>query len=61
MKLDKAIKVIENILDSVEPGDPQEEQDALELGIEALKRIRDIHARHPDVTFNLLPGETPLQ
>jgi len=58
MKLEKAIEVIENILDSVEPGDPQEEQDALELGIEALKAVKDARVNNYYTPIAPLSGET---
>ncbi len=40
MNISKAITVLEDIIHYVEPGDPPEEHQAAQLGIEALKRIQ---------------------
>jgi len=58
MIIDKAIKVLEDILHYVEPGDSPEEHRAIELGIEALKRVRDNNLNPQRADFRPLPGET---
>ena len=59
MKITKAIEILNDILQHVEPGDPPEEHDAVKLGVEALKR----HRNRDYLTYNEvhqgLPEETP--
>lgn len=59
MKLDKAIEILTLNLNFASKKMPQDCQDAIKLGIEALKRVKD----NPIVpTFHqraLLPGEDP--
>jgi len=58
MNLPKAIEILEDIILYVQPGDPPEEHDAINLGIEALKRVQE----HPTLGScfwpHRLPGET---
>ncbi len=59
MQIDKAIEILADILHYVQPGDPPDEHDAIKLGIESLKLIK----QHPTIRYflqdKLLPGETP--
>ena len=58
MTIEEAIKILEDILNFVKPGDPPEEHDAVKLGIEALKRLQEHRYDHIDITYRALPGET---
>lgn len=58
MTIDEAIKVLNDICNFVEPGDPPEEHQALKLGIEALKTLPKYRKSHRDARYALLPGET---
>ncbi|KKK51231.1 hypothetical protein LCGC14_3117030 [marine sediment metagenome] len=58
MKIDKAIKLLEAFVQpgptALDPGD----QDAIKLGIEALKHIKRGRTCRGNFVDNLLPGET---
>lgn len=58
MNIPKAIEILEDILRHVEPGDPPEEHQAVQLGIEALKVIKIWQATLPLDDKQLLPSET---
>ena len=57
MKIDKAIETLQDILRYVKPGDPPDEHDAIQLGLEALNRVK--YARNHPSGWELepLPGE----
>lgn len=59
MKLEKAIKILTDIKDE----DPElymdDEQEAIKLGIEALKGIKKVRKTFRPYVEALLPGETP--
>jgi len=58
MNLPAAIETLEDILTFVRPGDPPEEHEAIKLGIEALKCVKEIrHHPFPESVLQL-PGET---
>lgn len=58
MKIEKAIEILEDGLRFVEPGDSPDKPDAVQLGIEALKVIKELrHYPFPDGIVQL-PGET---
>lgn len=58
MTIDKAIEILKDILRYVKPGDPPDEHDAIKLGIEALKELKE--SRKTDWRYggSSLPGET---
>jgi len=56
--IDKAIEILEDILHYVKPGDPPDEHRAIELGIEALKRVKEARKKVYFTARSLLPGET---
>ena len=58
MKLEKAIEILQHY--HVEPALPRRGfvEDALKLGIEAMKRIKDYRERSSTFATPLLPGET---
>ena len=58
MKLDKAIKILTDELNTDETYTEPDLKDALQLGIEALKKLDDIRTCHPLFHNLLLPGET---
>ncbi len=58
MTLDEAINVMTDILTFVKPGDPPEEHQALELGIQAIRRIQAIRITDRVERITRLPGET---
>ncbi len=58
MTLEKAVEILEDILIHVAPGDPPEEHDAVNLGIEALKELKLHRQFMHNSQFELLPGET---
>ena len=58
MKIDEAIKKL-NTWSHIEVAYPNQElEDAIQLGIEALKRCKYADRINFDGTINLLPGET---
>jgi len=58
MDLRTAIKVTRVLLRERKPYSGSVGNDALKLGIEALKRLDHYRKRNPDLFFALLPGET---
>ena len=58
MIIDEAIRVDTVLKDAPILRDDQKVIDALNLSIEALKRLRSIRADHADLDFPPLPGET---
>lgn len=58
MNIDKAIAILYSILLFVKPGDPPDEHDAISLGIEALKWVKDWRTIIHDSGDYRLPGET---
>jgi len=58
MKLDKAIEILEDIDHSFRDGFSSDEDDALLLGIEALKRHREDRLLNVWTFPRALPGET---
>jgi len=59
LTLSKAIEILEDILHHVRPGDPPDEHDAIKLGVEALKTIRELRELIITKQSICLPGETP--
>lgn len=58
MTLEKAVEILSDILHYVKPGDPPDEHDAMELGIQALSLIL-IQRQYPNnLAWGTLPGET---
>jgi len=58
MKIEKAIKELETALaDKWCPWSPELKQ-AIKLGIEALKQVKERRGHDPDFLFEKLPGET---
>ena len=58
MKLEKAIEILQDNIFEIEPSDPQDQEDALKLGIEALKRVQFYNSELKVLAPPLLPGET---
>lgn len=58
MKIDKAIEILGDSRDGVKPEDPADEHDALQLGIDALKRVKRSRDKRFPVQGQELPGET---
>ena len=58
MKIDEAVEIFEDIIHYVEAGDSPEEYQAIQLAIEALKRIQTYRFMHIAGFVPLLPGET---
>jgi len=58
MTLDKAIEILDLITDTPPSGANQDFVDAVKLGIEALKRIKDRRDLRTGWEAQLLPGET---
>ena len=58
MKLEKAIEILLDIELRTPHIRPQHEREALELGIEALKRVRSQRYPKYPLLHSLLPGET---
>ena len=59
MKLDKGIEVLNDRKDSIDPADPPEEHDAIQLGIEAITRVKEYRLYGEEIRFTPLPSETP--
>jgi len=57
MKLDKAIEILEEILNDEESEWDLDGKSALHLGIEALKRVKAGRPAPPSLAFITLPGE----
>ena len=58
MKIDKAIEINESLLDGTYDHRDEDMEDALKLGIEALKAIRDVRPTGYGAIDEPLPGET---
>lgn len=58
MNIERAVEILQSIIDYVEPLDPPEEHDALKLGIQALERVRTDRTLPYPVISDPLPGET---
>ncbi|MBA7687584.1 hypothetical protein ES703_96048 [subsurface metagenome] len=58
MKLEKAIELLKDLGEGVSLPDMQEYQDAIQMGIEALKHIYELRHHHNVLSDYLLPGET---
>ena len=58
MKIDKAIKILDVHQEMLRLEDLPDLYNALQLGIEALKRLKEHREEHIDITFRALPGET---
>ena len=58
MTIDKAIEILQDVLDIVPRTITPDEVDALKLGIEALKRIRNARNTGYFLPAAPLPGET---
>lgn len=58
MKLDEAIEILSDSAHLGMTTFNQDYKDALKLGIEALKRLRQEKDEIPDTLWNPLPGET---
>jgi len=58
MTLDEAIEILGDIIRFVKPADPPYEHDAIKLGIEALKEVKDKRYLGTGYKYILLPGET---
>jgi len=58
MKIKAAIKVLDNILSRLAIYEEPDDRKAIELGIEALKRLQEHRNHHIDIFFRALPGET---
>ena len=59
MKVSKAIKVLQIINATAPPWVTQDSEDALKLGIEALKQVKHMRGSPLGSFYTLLPGETP--
>lgn len=58
MTVDEAIKIDEDIRDNLDGIGQWEKAQAVNLGIEALIRLKEHREAHIDITFRALPGET---
>ena len=58
MKLDKAIEINTYLANRLAHISQADEQAAVRLGNEALKRLKEHREEHMDITFCALPGET---
>jgi len=58
MTINQAIEYLEIMLRNYDPACPFDEVDALKLGIEALKRIRNSRIGYDPSGGHKLPGET---
>jgi len=58
MKIEKAVKLLEELKEGLDLPLMTDEEDALKLGIEAMKRVAG-NRKYPQPTvYPLLPGET---
>ena len=57
MKIDKAIELLNTTIKTLPATLRDDEKDAVRLGIEALKRIKDDRRINPDLNPYPLPGE----
>jgi len=58
MTLDKAIEILNSVEPDSRPFDYEEEKEAIRLGIEAMRRIKDARTAEVELEKTLLPGET---
>lgn len=58
MTIDKAFRLITSALYVPDPSISQDFYDAIELGSEALKRVKEARVKYHSVWGGLLPGET---
>ena len=58
MKIDEAIKILSTYMKGSDEAEPVKFDDAILLGIEALKRIVEAREQHLRLGVHLLPGET---
>ena len=58
MKLEKAIEILIGILEAGGFEDEPDDKDAIQLGIEALKRCQELESPTNYSPMKLLPGET---
>lgn len=58
MEIDKALDILEEILNDEESEWATEGKEALQLGIEALKRVQGSRPEPPSLAFLPLPAET---
>jgi len=58
MKLEKAIEILNLILGDQPSNFQEDDEDALKLGIEALKRVQLQRTHGGVITETMLPGET---
>lgn len=58
MTLEKAIAALENLLVDDPHFEPERRREAVQLGIEAIKRLRQDRRYYPALKGELLPGET---
>jgi len=58
VKIDRAIEVLTDLLDSSPTFPPDDRRDAVQLGVEALKRVKAVRPPAPSLAFMPLPGET---
>lgn len=57
MTIDEAIQILTLDKKCEFEGDARDLEDALQLSIEALKRLEVYRNRHPELIWQLLPGE----
>lgn len=58
MNLDKAIEILANLRDGCDQAELADHIDAIQLGIEALKRIQECRLADHTIAEDYLPGET---
>ncbi len=58
MNLDKALEILTDLRGRGPQFPPDDRRDAVKLGIEALKRVRDMRISPCTTADELLPGET---
>ena len=58
MKLEKAIEILDAIVLTIDPDRMTDDEDAIKLGIEALKRVQSQRMPNASIIFHPLPGET---
>lgn len=58
MKLSKAIEILDDLKDSGIDAGHYDAEDAIQLGIEALKMINEGRSKPGDMFFHDLPGES---
>lgn len=61
MTIDEAIEILRDLDTTLPQSDPCKRQEAVKLGIEALKFRLDLEQEDPEITLELLPGETEHQ